>query len=452
MAAENQDSGNTPSAAGAGGVGSLLRETRRQLGHDLDTVATTLRIRQPYLLAIEDGRFQDLPGATYAVGFVRGYAEFLGLDSKEILRRFKQENGEYAARAELVFPSAVSEGSIPTGALLGIAVIAAAAAYGAWYWYQSRDASVAEAVPALPDRLAALIHRPVGNSAEVVPVLPAEGSKPAETAATGPAEPQAAVIEAAHAPTGTGHDEVVPPTEDEAQANNAAGQQAVAGAATPSPAPAAAPSAPEAGAPAVAPPPLGAVAPAAPATEDVRSSVGKVGKAGKLKEAKDAKSAAPKADTVPAPGGEASPPPANATATAPAAGAAEPDTNEIQTAAAATPARGSPRIVLNAAENCWVEIRDANGHVVSTRMLHKGDSYAVPNRPGLSLTAGNAGALSVMVDGKVAPSLGAMGVVRRNIPLDSERLTTPVKEDPAPVKDESPAAGGSSAVAPAPTE
>ena len=77
--------------AAGGTVGDLLRRTREGFGQDIDAVAMQLRIRNNYLRAIETGRFRDLPGSTYAVGFVRTYAEYLGLDAQEVLRRFREE-------------------------------------------------------------------------------------------------------------------------------------------------------------------------------------------------------------------------------------------------------------------------------------------------------------------------------------------------------------------------
>ena len=55
-------------------------------------------------------------------------------------------------------------------------------------------------------------------------------------------------------------------------------------------------------------------------------------------------------------------------------------------------------------------------------MLSEGESYRVPNRPGLRLLTGNAGALDVFVDGKQAPSLGDFGLILRNLELDADRL------------------------------
>src|SRR5690349_3244726 len=74
-----------PSFAPRGSVGDLLRQSREQRGQDLESVARALRIRHPYLVAIEEARYRDLPGAPYASGFVRSYAEYLGLDATEML-------------------------------------------------------------------------------------------------------------------------------------------------------------------------------------------------------------------------------------------------------------------------------------------------------------------------------------------------------------------------------
>jgi cytoskeleton protein RodZ len=80
------------------------------------------------------------------------------------------------------------------------------------------------------------------------------------------------------------------------------------------------------------------------------------------------------------------------------------------------------RIVIRATADSWIQVRDTSGTVVFTRVMRAGDSYNVPNRGGLSLYTGSAGALEFMVDGKVAPSVGQPGTVRRDITLDPDRL------------------------------
>ena len=57
-------------------VAVLLRESREHSGETINDIADVLRIRQTYHKAIEDGRFTELPGQTYAIGFVRAYAEY----------------------------------------------------------------------------------------------------------------------------------------------------------------------------------------------------------------------------------------------------------------------------------------------------------------------------------------------------------------------------------------
>ncbi|HSV28153.1 MAG TPA: helix-turn-helix domain-containing protein, partial [Candidatus Omnitrophota bacterium] len=194
-----------PQAALTTSVGKTLKSARERTGKDLTEVATQLRIRQPFLEALEDGRHKDLPGGTYAVGFLRTYAEFLNLDGEEMVRRFRMEAaGELNARAELVFPSPVSEGRIPGGAVLFVGMVLAGIGYGAWYWLSSKDAAVADMVPALPDRLAGALQR-AQPQPEVKPAEPAAAPaaevKPEEPKPEGEAKPAA--------------NEVVPPAEDD---------------------------------------------------------------------------------------------------------------------------------------------------------------------------------------------------------------------------------------------
>ncbi len=73
--------------------------------------------------------------------------------------------------------------------------------------------------------------------------------------------------------------------------------------------------------------------------------------------------------------------------------------------------------------NSWIQVRDDNGNMLLlTRLLRAGDAYRVPDRPGLTLLTGNAGALEILVDGEAVPSIGPLGAVRRGVALDIERL------------------------------
>lgn len=80
------------------------------------------------------------------------------------------------------------------------------------------------------------------------------------------------------------------------------------------------------------------------------------------------------------------------------------------------------RIVIRATGDSWTQVRDASGSIVFSRILRAGETYNAPNRPGLVLSTGNAGALDVRVDGRAAPAIGRPGMVERAIALDPERL------------------------------
>ena len=81
------------------------------------------------------------------------------------------------------------------------------------------------------------------------------------------------------------------------------------------------------------------------------------------------------------------------------------------------------RIIVRAIANSYIQVRDeAAGEVLIARLLVKGDSYLVPNRDGLKLLAGNAGGIEILVDGEAAPSIRSAGIVRRGVVLDATRL------------------------------
>jgi len=132
-------------------VGDVLRARREERGEDLRYVAQILRIRYPYLKAIEDSLIDELPGPTYAIGFVRTYGEHLGLDSRDLVTRFKAEVDGLNARSDLHFPAPIPEGGVPSGAVLIVAVVMAFGIFGTWSYLSAPDDTVAEIVPTMPN-------------------------------------------------------------------------------------------------------------------------------------------------------------------------------------------------------------------------------------------------------------------------------------------------------------
>ncbi len=63
-------------------IGNSLREARMRKGLDFPELEQGTKIRAKYLRALEDEAFDALPSATYVKGFVRTYANYLGLDGQ----------------------------------------------------------------------------------------------------------------------------------------------------------------------------------------------------------------------------------------------------------------------------------------------------------------------------------------------------------------------------------
>lgn len=80
------------------------------------------------------------------------------------------------------------------------------------------------------------------------------------------------------------------------------------------------------------------------------------------------------------------------------------------------------RLVLKAKAPVWVRIEDAQGNVVMTQMLRGGDTYSVPDRPGLVVIARDGGLLSYVIDGRERGILGTPGQILVGQPLDIPAL------------------------------
>lgn len=252
-------------------VGDVLRRTREYYGLQLSDVESALRIRASQLGALEEGQLEKLPGRVYAIGFVRAYAEFLGLDGDKMVHLFKAQMVGHKPRPELNFPVPASESKLPNayilmGSFAGLAVVFL-------LFLLLRGPSDSHAIPEVPSsiRNEALIY--------------------------GPALPQ-----------------------DPAVVEPAAGIE----------------------------------------------------------------------------------------------GPAEPE----------------HRVIINVTDSAWVEIRNVQGKAILSRVLKEGDSYMVPNEPGLVMDTGNIGALEFTVDGTALAKLGEPGDVRRGVSLAPESLHPALQSQP----------------------
>jgi cytoskeletal protein RodZ len=164
-------------------LGASLRDARRKRGLELDAVQRATRIRRRYLEAMEEERFDVLPGVAYARGFLREYAEFLGLDGGLYVDEY---NERFAPRDEApaIAPrrSVPGRGRVAPAALLaGGVLLAVALAVGLAAWKLSGGSA----------------KRPAATPSTAAAVTPRHPKRKHVPATTRPAAPAPLVLTAA---------------------------------------------------------------------------------------------------------------------------------------------------------------------------------------------------------------------------------------------------------------
>lgn len=72
-------------------TGEILRRERERKNLTVKDIEEGTSIRSAYIEALENGEISKLPGEVYARGFLKNYANFLGLDAESLLREFAAE-------------------------------------------------------------------------------------------------------------------------------------------------------------------------------------------------------------------------------------------------------------------------------------------------------------------------------------------------------------------------
>lgn len=72
-------------------ISEMLQDARIEKNLSITDVVRALKIKKDFLMAIEDGRYHDLPSESYALGFVKNYASFVGIDTTKASALFRRE-------------------------------------------------------------------------------------------------------------------------------------------------------------------------------------------------------------------------------------------------------------------------------------------------------------------------------------------------------------------------
>ena len=338
--------------------GMAFRKMRRELNRDLVEVADALRIREVYLNAIEEGRFDQLPGPTYATGFVRAYAGYLDLDISEVMRRYTEATDDQNDLKPLMPPSPINETRLPTGFVLLLAVILTIGAYGGWYYLTLHGQNARQTVSDLPKKLAEITglepnisHTPKSASRKTLRStnknhdLDQSSDKEIFTRDTH--------MDKIRDTTTLEKSKLARNKNDKGLSSKKFSEKKKIQIETPT-------------------------------MEPARSNPTTINKI----EEKNS----------------------------------DLDNVKKLVVAPRTNAPITNRIVLQANMTSWVELRDSDGKRLISKILRIGDTYKVPNRPGIRFTTGNAGGVNILVDGNKIGPLGPVGAVYRDIIMDPDSL------------------------------
>lgn len=112
-------------------IGELLRQARKDMRLSVADAASRLHIRPHYLELLEAGQFKELPGVSYAKGYLARYAAFLRLDKDEVLRRFERVEDALGRRG-FYLPLTFSKEKKPSRMFIWGGAAAALAIYLLW--------------------------------------------------------------------------------------------------------------------------------------------------------------------------------------------------------------------------------------------------------------------------------------------------------------------------------
>lgn len=126
-------------------VGEVLRNEREKRELSVKDVETATSIRALYITAIEEGNYKIVPGEVYLKGFIRNYANYLGLNGPEMVDLYRRQQippvagaGDAAASATAAAHAPAAAGGLAKWLLAG--AVAAVIAGAAW-WVSSQSAA-----------------------------------------------------------------------------------------------------------------------------------------------------------------------------------------------------------------------------------------------------------------------------------------------------------------------
>ena len=189
-------------------VGARLRQRRKELGLTLPELETKTRVRLSFLQSLEEDRFDGFPGDAYLFGFLKNYAEALGLPAAELMAELRSQIGADSGFTEIPplvadpFLAQPSRSRLPlrrfavafVAVLLLAGLVFLAWRYGPWQSSGTEvrlAAPVTESRPSIPVTEESTAPEPSADSPDedvrgTAPAVDAPSSLPVETPTPAP--------------------------------------------------------------------------------------------------------------------------------------------------------------------------------------------------------------------------------------------------------------------------
>jgi len=152
-------------------VGEQLRQARQRAGYSLEAAASETRIKSDYLEALEHMDPRGLPSRAYAVGYLRTYAGFLGLDVDGVVVQFKREVECEAGRAQPSKPQKKTEIKLPRGLVGAVLILSGVVGAASWYGAQVTHGGAFADAPLPADGLVSAPPAPIIEDAQRAPSI-----------------------------------------------------------------------------------------------------------------------------------------------------------------------------------------------------------------------------------------------------------------------------------------
>jgi cytoskeleton protein RodZ len=183
-----------------GSFGDRLKKEREQRSISLDDIALSTKIGTRMLRALEEEKFDQLPGGIFNKGFVRAYARHVGLDEEQAIMDYMAALGENQQRLMPQEAPAVAKSQpvperqsnptpdtqalpaeIPWG-LLALGLLLAALVFATWsYYHRSRSDETSAATPPPAIQTTGVASNNSGKASQQIPTVPVDANKAPST-------------------------------------------------------------------------------------------------------------------------------------------------------------------------------------------------------------------------------------------------------------------------------